>query len=118
MPTGGFVIGATTYAFEIRAEEVGEEAGVEISEEPMLGAPATPVTYIDAAGQTPEHKTLLLYFPTPAAYRALVAVRGIQGTLTPGWEDDAVEAILTSISRVKRNWDGKTEARTTWVILE
>lgn len=113
MPTTGkFTVSATDYTFEVTSEEPGEEAGGDINIQRAYGGDTS---YVDLGGQALPTRTLGLYFATAAAFTALKGVRNRQGTLVTD-RDGTETAVLQVIRRTKRNWDGVTEASSTWLI--
>jgi hypothetical protein len=113
MATGTFTVSGTDYLFEVRSEEAGEEAGSDINIQRIYGGD---ISYVDQGGQTLATRTIGLFFAVAADYAALKSMRGARGTLTTD-RDGTEDAILQTIHRTKRNWDGVTEGTATFLLL-
>lgn len=113
MPSGTFTVAATAYTFEVLSEEASEDSGSDVT---VTHIPGGDTSYVDLGGQTLTSRTIGLYFALAASFVALKTVRGRQGTLVTD-RDGTETAVLQTIRRTKRNWDGVTEASSTWLIV-
>lgn len=113
MATGTFTVSAVAYAFEVTSDEAGEEDGSDVTVQRIYGGDTS---YVDFGGQTLPTRTMGLYFALAADFTALKNVRGRQGTLVTD-RDGTETAVLQTIRRTKRNWDGVTEANSSWLIV-
>jgi hypothetical protein len=113
MATGTFTVSATAYPFEVRSEEATEDAGADVNIQRIYGGDTS---YVDLGGQSLVTRTLGVYFATAVAFTNLKGVRGRQGTLVTD-RDGTETAVLQTIRRTRRNWDGVTEATATFLIV-
>lgn len=113
MATGTFTVSATAYTFEVQSDEAGEDSGSDVNVQRIYGGD---ISYVDLGGQALSTRPMNLYFATAAEFAALKGVRGRQGTLVTD-RDGTETAVLQAIHRTKRNWDGITEASSTWLIV-
>jgi hypothetical protein len=111
--TGTFTVASTDYVFEVSSDEAGEESGADINVQRIYGGDTS---YVDLGGQTLPTRTIKLYFALAADFAALKSVCGRQGALVTD-RDGSETAVLQRIQRTKRNWDGVTEATSTWLIV-
>jgi siroheme synthase len=112
MASGTFTVSGTDYTFEVTSEEVGEESASDVNVQRIYGGDTS---YVDLGGQTLTSRTVGLYFALAADFAALKGVRGRQGTLVTT-RDGTETAVLQTIRRTKRNWDGITEGTATFLI--